>query len=46
MNSPTKAGWLARLKQGLSRTRVNIAGLFSGGVIDEALFEEIGRAHV
>jgi fused signal recognition particle receptor len=37
-------GWLARLKQGLSRTRVNIAGLFTGGVVDEALFEELEGA--
>jgi fused signal recognition particle receptor len=44
MNSTTKSGWLARLKQGLARTRVNIAGLFSGGVIDEALFEELETA--
>jgi fused signal recognition particle receptor len=44
MNSPAKTGWLARLKQGLSRTRVNIAGLFSGGVIDEALFDDLETA--
>ena len=36
--------WLARLKQGLSRTRVNIVGLFSGGVIDEALFDDLETA--
>ncbi|MCS6945539.1 MAG: signal recognition particle-docking protein FtsY [Sutterellaceae bacterium] len=36
-----KGGWLARLKEGLARTRVNLVGLFSGGVIDEALFEEL-----
>jgi fused signal recognition particle receptor len=34
-------GWMSRLKQGLTRTRVNIAGLFSGGVIDDALFEDL-----
>jgi fused signal recognition particle receptor len=44
MSSPPKTGWLARLKQGLTRTRVNIAGLFSGGVIDEALFEDLETA--
>jgi len=38
---PAKSGWLGRLKTGLTRTRVNIAGLFSGGVIDDALFEEL-----
>ncbi|HXF44521.1 MAG TPA: signal recognition particle-docking protein FtsY [Burkholderiaceae bacterium] len=36
-----KPGWLARLKEGLARTRVNIVGLFSGGVIDEQLFEDL-----
>jgi len=39
--APAKAGWLGRLKSGLTRTRVNIAGLFSGGVIDEALFDDL-----
>jgi fused signal recognition particle receptor len=32
---------MSRLKKGLERTRANIVGLFSGGVIDEALFEEL-----
>jgi len=46
MISPSPApaaqtGWLGRLKKGLTRTRVNIAGLFSGGVIDDALLEEL-----
>jgi fused signal recognition particle receptor len=36
--------WLTRLKQGLSRTRVNLAGLFSGGVIDDALFDDLETA--
>lgn len=31
----------SRLKQGLSRTRVNLVGLFSGGRIDEDFFEEL-----
>jgi len=44
--APAKTGWLGRLKSGLSKTRVNIAGLFSGGVIDEALFEELETALV
>jgi fused signal recognition particle receptor len=39
--APAKSGWLSRLKQGLERTRVNIVGLFSGGVIDDALFDEL-----
>ncbi len=36
-----KGGWLARLKKGLERTRVNIVGVFSGGVIDDALFDDL-----
>lgn len=36
--------WLARLKQGLSRTRVNLVGLFSGGVIDDVLFDDLETA--
>jgi len=38
------SSWIARLKQGLSKTRVNIVGLFSGGKIDEALFEALEEA--
>lgn len=34
-------GFFSRLKNGLSRTRVNLIGLFSGGVIDEDFFEEL-----
>ena len=34
-------GWLSRLKNGLARTRVNIVGLFSGGVVDEDFLEEL-----
>jgi fused signal recognition particle receptor len=36
--------WLARLRRGLSKTRVNIVGLFSGGVIDDAFLEELETA--
>ena len=36
--------WLARLKQGLSRTSGNIATLFVGVKVDEALFEELETA--
>ena len=39
--TPEKTGWLSRLKKGLERTRVNIVGLFSGGVVDDALFDEL-----
>jgi fused signal recognition particle receptor len=43
-SSAPKSGWLSRLKTGLTRTRVNITGLFSGGVIDEALFDDLETA--
>jgi fused signal recognition particle receptor len=36
--------WLARLKQGLSRTSGNLAALFVGVKVDEALFEELETA--
>ena len=34
-------GFFARLKAGLHRTRVNLAGLFSGAVVDEDFFDEL-----
>ena len=37
-------GWFSRLKSGLARTRVNIVGLFSGGVIDDDFLEELEYA--
>ena len=39
--SADKGGWFGRLKRGLERTRVNIVGAFSGGVIDDSLFDEL-----
>src|SRR5690606_10690159 len=42
--APARASWMARLKQGLSRTRGNLAGLFTGATIDEALYEELETA--
>ena len=39
--SGSSEGWFSRLKNGLARTRVNIVGLFSGGVIDEDFLEEL-----
>ena len=36
--------WFSRLKNGLARTRVNIVGLFSGGVIDDDFLEELEYA--
>jgi fused signal recognition particle receptor len=41
---PDRKPWLARLKQGLSRTSGNLAGLFVGVKVDEALFEELETA--
>lgn len=40
----SKGGWLARLKQGMTKTRVNIVGLFTGGVVDEAFLEDLEMA--
>ena len=40
----SKDGWLSRLKTGLTKTRVNIVGLFSGGVVDEEFLEELELA--
>ncbi|MGH6609921.1 MAG: signal recognition particle-docking protein FtsY [Burkholderiaceae bacterium] len=37
----SKSGWLSRLKSGLTKTRVNIVGLFSGGLIDDAFLEDL-----
>ena len=34
-------GWFTRLKRGLTKTRVNIVGLFSGGVVDEDFLENL-----
>jgi fused signal recognition particle receptor len=36
--------WSERLKSGLSRTRDAIGGLFVGGRIDEALYDELEAA--
>ncbi len=42
--SGAKGGWLSRLKDGLTKTRVNIVGLFSGGVVDENFLEDLEMA--
>jgi fused signal recognition particle receptor len=39
-----KGGWLAKLRRGLTKTRVNLVGLFSGGVVDDAFLEELEMA--
>jgi fused signal recognition particle receptor len=42
--APARGSWMARLKQGLSKTRGNLAGLFTGAKIDDALYEELETA--
>lgn len=37
----SSGGWISRLKKSLSKTRVNIVGLFTGGVVDEDFLEEL-----
>lgn len=41
MGFANKEGWFSRLKNGLNRTRVNIVGLFTGGVVDEDFLDEL-----
>lgn len=42
--APQKSSWMARLKQGLSRTGRSISGLFVGSNIEEALYEDLESA--
>lgn len=39
-----EASWYGRLRQGLQKTGAQLSGLFGGGKIDEALFEELESA--
>ncbi|MDO4905463.1 MAG: signal recognition particle-docking protein FtsY [Lautropia sp.] len=41
---PARAGWLARLRGGLARTRSQISVIFSRSKIDESLYEELETA--
>ncbi len=41
MAESAKTGWLGRLRTGLSRTRAQLANVFSGAKVDEALFDEL-----
>ncbi len=41
---PSRAGWLSRLTQGLRKTGANIASVFTGTQIDDALYEELETA--
>ena len=36
-----KNGLVARLKNGLSKSRINLIGIFSGGVVDDEFMEEL-----
>lgn len=36
-----KTGWFTRLKNGLSKSRINLIGIFSGGVVDDEFMEEL-----
>lgn len=39
-----RTSWFSRLRQGLRKTGAQLSGLFSGGRIDEALFEDLEAA--
>lgn len=41
---PARAGWLARLRGGLARTRSQLGSIFSRNRIDETLYEELETA--
>ncbi|MCL4746747.1 MAG: signal recognition particle-docking protein FtsY, partial [Burkholderiaceae bacterium] len=41
---PDRVSWTARLRQGMSRTRSNLAGVFGVSSIDESLYEELETA--
>jgi fused signal recognition particle receptor len=41
---PERQGWMARLTEGLKKTGSNISQVFTGAVIDEALYEELETA--
>jgi fused signal recognition particle receptor len=40
----SKGGWISRLRSGLEKTRVNIVGMFSGGVVDANFLDELETA--
>jgi len=44
LETEARGGWFSRLRNGLSRTRGNLAGLFGGTRIDEALYEDLETA--
>jgi fused signal recognition particle receptor len=42
--APERQGWMDRLSQGLRKTGTSISQVFTGGQIDEALYEELESA--
>ncbi len=44
VESPTRGGWLGRLKSGLRKTGGSITTVFTGTRIDEALYEDLETA--
>ena len=44
IDAPPAAGWFARLRSGLRKTGAGLSGLFGGGRVDEALYEELESA--
>ncbi|RCS56986.1 signal recognition particle-docking protein FtsY [Parvibium lacunae] len=44
MNAASSGTWFSRLRTGLSKTRNQLAGLFSGAQIDDVLYEELESA--
>ena len=44
VESPTRGGWLGRLKSGLRKTGGSITTVFTGTQIDEALYEDLETA--
>lgn len=44
IESPTRGGWLERLKTGLRKTGGGITAVFAGARVDEALYEDLQAA--
>jgi fused signal recognition particle receptor len=44
VESPSRAGWMDRLKTGLRRTGSSIATVFTGAQIDDALYDDLETA--
>lgn len=44
VDTPSRTSWFDRLKTGLQKTGTQLSGLFGGGKIDEALYEDLETA--